>query len=636
MARLSTRALLLALLLAVVSACKEDTGVRVKSFTFKGNKAVTTAQLKRVLATASSSKLPWGPKRYFSREQFEADLKRIVAFYTDRGYPDARVSAFDVQLSEKQDAVDITINISEGDPLTVERILMEGFEALPPDHRNALDSRLPLKVGAPLDRALLQASREAALDELRDHGHPYASVKLSESAGSSERQHVITFSAEAGPIAHVGEIEISGNATVSQNVVRRQLTFKPGDLFRQSRLQESQRKLYGLELFQFANIEPVGLEAQSQTVPVRVTVTKSNHKKVNFGVGYGSEEKARAEIDWRHVNAFSGAQTIGVLARYSSLDRGVRLTYKEPYLFSPRWALGVSGQAWQTREPAYDLDTTGGRITVTRQFARGGGPVLGGRPSTTLSFSYANEFDSCTVSPEILADLSQRDEVILIGCDPTQEGEHSGQRSAVSFDASRNTTDNLLDAKRGYVASIHMERAGPWLGGTYDYWELTSEGRTYLKLGNVAVLATQARVAYIRPAGNVETDVPFFKRYFLGGSSNLRGWGRLDVAPLSSGGLPLGGTRSVNAAVELRAPLFANLSGVLFVDAGRVSADPLNGATMDTGWRYDIGPGLRYQTPIGPLRIDFGYQLNPIEGLLVNGEPETRRFRFHFSIGQAF
>jgi outer membrane protein assembly complex protein YaeT len=636
MARVFVRTAFLLVFLTSAAACKEDTGVKVKSFAFKGNKAVSAGQLKTVLATGASSKIPWGTKRYFSREQFEADLKRIVAFYTDRGYPDARVSSFDVKLNEKQDAVDITINISEGEPVTVERIVMEGFEQLPDEHRTTLDTKLPLKVGAPIDRALLQASREAALDELRDHGHPYASVRLSESPGSSDRQQVITFRAEPGPIAHVGDIQISGNATVSEKVVRRQLTFRPGSLFRQSRLQESQRRLYGLELFQFANIEPVGLETKSETVPVRVTVTKSDHKKVNFGFGYGTEEKARAEIDWRHVNAFGGAQTVGIAGRYSSLDRGVRVTYKEPYIFSPRWSLGVNGQMWQTREPAYDLDTTGGRVTLTRQFARGGGPVLGGRPRTTLAFSYANEYDRCSVSPAILADLSQRDEVILIGCDPTRSGEHSGQRSAISVEGSRNTTDNLLDAKRGYLASLHLEQAGKFLGGTYDYWEITSEGRTYFKIANAAVLAVQARAGYIRPSGDPETDVPFFKRYFLGGASNLRGWGRLDVSPLSLGGLPIGGTRFVNTSVELRAPIWSNLSGVVFLDAGRVSTSRVGDLQTNTGWRYDVGPGLRYQTPIGPIRADLGYQLTPIEGLLVNGKKETRHFRFHFSIGQAF
>ena len=639
MGRSFLRVTVCAVLLVAAAACKEDTGVQVKSFSFKGNKAVKTGQLKAVLATAASSKIPWGPKRYFSREQFEADLKRIVAFYTDRGYPDARVTSFDAPLTEKQDAVNVTINIEEGTPVTVEQIVMEGFELLPDEHRHTLDSHLPIKVGSPLDRALVQASREAALDELRDHGHPYASVRVSERAGANARQRVLTFHAEPGPIAHVGEIEVSGTATVSENVVRRQLTFKPGDVFRRSRLQESQRKLYGLELFEFANIEPVNVESKPATVPVRVTVTKSDHKKVNFGVGYGSEEKARTQLDWRHVNLFGGAQTLGVLGRYSSLDRGFRLSYKEPYFFSPRWSAGVNGQFWQTREPQYDLDTTGGRVTVTRQFARGGGPVLGGRPSMALAFTYANEHEHQTLSEELLADETMRDEIIALGMDPNK-GEASGQRSAISFDASRNTTDNLLDAKRGYLATVHLERAGGFLGGSYAYTEVTAEGRSYIKLGDVALIAAQVRAGNIRPHGVPDERVPFFKRYFLGGSTNLRGWGRFEVAPLSGDGLPNGGTQFATGSVELRAPLFGQLSGVLFVDAGAVWGDPLAPPEVsnDTGWRYDIGPGLRYQTPIGPIRLDVGYQLNPIDALRVDGKPasEQRRFRFHFSIGQAF
>ena len=636
MARSSIRAAIVLVLLTGVVACKEDTGVRVSSFTFKGNKAVKTGQLKSVLATAASSKLPWGPKRYFSREQFEADLKRIVAFYTDRGYPDARVTSFDATLNEKQDAVAITINISEGEPITVERIDLTGFDPLPEDHRRTLDTKMPLKVGAPFDRALLQASREAALDELRDHGHPYASVRVAESPGSAERTRVVLLRADAGPIAEVGEISVSGNTAVSENVVRRQLTFKPGELFRQSRLQESQRRLYGLELFQFANIEPVGVEAKPVIVPVRVTVTKSNHKKVNFGVGYGTEEKARTEIDWRHVNAFGGAQTVGVLARYSGLDRGVRVNYKEPYIFSPRWSLGVSGQMWQAREPAYDLDTTGGRVTFTRQFARGGGAMLATRPTMAFSVTYANEWESYTVDEDILNDVSLRDELIALGLDPTARGEKSGQRGAVSLDFSRNSTDNLLDAKRGYLASVHLEQAAPWLGGTFDYREVTAEGRLYRKLGNLAVLAGQARFGNITATGDPTTRVPFYKRYFLGGSTNLRGWGRFEVAPLSEGGLPIGGTRYANASLEIRAPIWGNLSGVAFLDAGTVWADPDRQIGDHIGWRYDVGPGLRYKTPIGPLRIDIGYQLNPIPGLFEATGEKQRRYRFHFSLGQAF
>src|SRR6476620_7848402 len=195
------RAILFCVIAAAVTSCKEEGGIKVSSFTFKGTKAVTANQLKSVLATSASSKIPWGEKHYFSREQFEADLKRITAFYKDRGFPDARVTSFDAKLNDAQTSVSITVSIDEGQPVTVERIDFAGFDPLPQQHRQTLEAQLPLKVGQPLDRALLQASREAALDELKDHGYPYASVRISEAAGSNERERVVSLAADAGPLA---------------------------------------------------------------------------------------------------------------------------------------------------------------------------------------------------------------------------------------------------------------------------------------------------------------------------------------------------------------------------------------------------------------------------------------------------
>jgi len=631
--RLALSALLLCVLAAATTACKEESGVKVSSFRFTGTKAVTPAQLKAVLATSASSKIPWGQKHYFSRDQFQADLKRIVAFYKDRGYPDARVKSFDAKLNDTQTSVDITVNIEEGEPVRVERVNFSGFDPLPDQHRKALEGGLPLKVGQPLDRALLQASREAALDELKDHGYPYASVRIEESPGSSDRQHVVSLTADPGPLAHFGPIEISGNAAVADNIVRRQLTYRRGQLFRQSALQESQRKLYGPELFDFANVEPLRIEEKPIEVPTRVTVTEGKHQKVNFGVGYGTEEKGRVQVDWRHVNFLGGARTAGVLARYSGLDRGVRLNFKEPYFFGPRNDIALSAQSWHSDEPAFKLDTNGGRATVSRRFRSGGGPVLGSRPTTTLSLTYANEHESYTISQAALDDPTFRDELIALGLDP-RTGAGRGTRSAISLDGGRNTTNNLLDAKQGYVASIHLEQAGRWLAGSYDYYELTSELRLYRSLTRRIVAAGQARIGSIDALGDPETKVPFFKRYFLGGATNLRGWGRYEVSPLSGQGLPIGGHSFLNFSTEVRASLWRSLGAVIFLDGGNVWANRWSFDVNDM--RYDVGPGLRYQTPIGPLRADLGYQLNPIPGLVVNGQPEARRFRFHFSIGQAF
>ncbi len=190
----------------------------------------------------------------------------------------------------------------------------------------------------------------------------------------------------------------------------------------------------------------------------------------------------------------------------------------------------------------------------------------------------------------------------------------------------------MLDAHRGYQIAFHTEQAGRIVPGTFNYYAASADGRHYLPLGDNLVVATRAQIGSINAVGAESTNVPFSKKYFLGGSTSVRGWDRFEISPLSSG-LPIGGDSMLALSAELRASLRGNLGGVVFIDAGNVWADPFDFDLTDL--RYAVGPGLRYRTPIGPVRFDFGWQLNPIPGLLVNGKP-SRPWRMHFSIGQAF
>jgi outer membrane translocation and assembly module TamA len=147
------------------------------------------------------------------------------------------------------------------------------------------------------------------------------------------------------------------------------------------------------------------------------------------------------------------------------------------------------------------------------------------------------------------------------------------------------------------------------------------------------VWANRVQIGTIDPLAG-EAGVPFFKRYFLGGATSIRGWGRFEVSPLSGFGLPIGGFSMLQGSSEVRLPLAGKLGGAAFLDYGNVGAE--SGKFTGQGLRYAIGPGLRYLTPVGPARIDFGYQLNRIPNLRVNGVPEARQWRVHFSIGQAF
>jgi outer membrane protein insertion porin family/translocation and assembly module TamA len=623
---------LLVALAAAGAGCRQEEGIEVKRLEFIGVEAVEEKLLEDALATEASSALPWGSRRYFNRSQFETDLKRIVAFYRDRGFPDARVAGFDLTLSEDQTAISIAITIVEGEPVVVEAIEFAGFDAIPPDHLDRLREGLPLAPGRPRDRQLAQTIKESAIDELKDHGYPYAEVEVAEREGAAPRARVLTYTATPGSIAYFGPIEIVGNASVDDEVIRRQLTYEPGDLFRLSHIQQSQRRLYSLELFEFATIQPIEREQRTAEVPTRVTVAEGKHQRVEIGGGYGTEEKLRGDVNWRHVNFFGGARTAGVQGKWSSLDRGVRVNFAEPYFVSRQYSLNLTGQQWFADEPAYELLTRGARATVTRQLTRGG--VIGREPGavTKASLSYAHQFEDYTISNEALEDVSFRETLIALGLDP-RTGTGGGQLTALDFDLHHSTAPNTLDPRSGYVASLHLEQAGRWLPGDFDYLETTIEGRHYLPIGP-AVFATRAKLGAIAGAEPIAAHVPFFKRYFLGGSSSLRGWGRFQVAPLSGTGLPLGGHSMVDASAELRLPIRGKLGAVVFLDAGNVWDESWQFDLADL--RYDIGPGLRYYTPIGPIRFDVAWQLTPIDGLLVGGKPQTRRWRMHFSIGQAF
>src|SRR5574341_499194 len=242
------------LLLAIAGGCREDGEVQIASLDFNGVEQVDSSVLKTALQTKEGSWLPWGRKRYFDRRAFDADLKRIEAFYRDRGFPDARVTSFDVALNDTQDKVSITVNIAEGEPVRVSAVDFTGFEVLSARDIERLRDTMLLRVGLPLDVQLARAARERALNELRDNGYPYADVTLNEE-DAGPRQKRVVFHAVPGTLARFGPVEVDGERSVNEDVIRRQLTFKTGETFSRREMRESQRKLYGLELFEFVNVE---------------------------------------------------------------------------------------------------------------------------------------------------------------------------------------------------------------------------------------------------------------------------------------------------------------------------------------------------------------------------------------------
>lgn len=309
----------------------------------------------------------------------------------------------------------------------------------------------------------------------------------------------------------------------------------------------------------------------------------------------------------------------------TSLDRGIRLDFNQPYFFSSHFSLAGEAQQWYTYTPAYRSVVTGAKATVTHRI----------RQQSSWAVSITSERDNSSVSQSALSDPSLYSSLIALGLNPLT-GEQNGTLNALGFDIQQSTADNVLNAHRGYQVAFHTEEAGRIVPGTFNYFALSADGRHYQRLGrgDRFVLASRLQLGNIKPFGNEEDNIPFSKRYFLGGATSIRGWGRYEISPLSESGQPVGGDAMLAWSEEIRMTIRGNLGAVIFMDAGNVWAESFGYKLNDL--RYAVGPGLRYATPVGPIRVDFGYQLNPIPNLVVDGTPNFRRWRIHFSIGQAF
>ncbi len=620
---------LAAVALSLAASCKATSGVEVKSFDLIGVHAFKSKDILNVLATHASSWVPLSPKQYFSRPDFEADLKRIQAFYIDHGYPNVKVTDTKVTLSPTQDAVSLTVTIDEGAPTIVDDVRYSGFDVLPAAARAPLDA-MPLKPGSVRDHEAVKSTRDMATRMFNNNGYPQAYIDAAERPVAGTPNHIIViFRADPGPLMTFGEATVDGLSSVSESVVRREFAFKTGATFRQSELIRTQHRLARLSVFSVASVTPRTEEAVNDQVPIRVTVSEGKPRQLKMGLGYGSEEHARATVDWRHANFLGGARTFEVEGKGSSIDRGVKVNVVEPYIFAPGFELAITGTVWDTHQLTYDSRTYGGRATLSyRHETRLGS----GRPIVRYGFhsAYVHEYLSYGVQPDALADQSNRGTLIAMGLNPTT-GRGVGTLAALDFDVDRDVVDNTTDPHRGLGLTAHYEHAAPWLHGTYRFDEVGLDVRGYLPVGST-VVAGRAHLGSI-VAGPPAT-VPFSKLYFLGGALSERGWGRFEISPLDQDGNPIGGRTFAESSVEWRVPVTLKASIVGFLDAGDVTFGSWQFRGMTP--RADIGAGVRYNTPIGLVRVDYGHQLNPILGLLVNGSPETRRWRIHFSIGQAF
>ena len=203
-----------------------------------------------------------------------------------------------------------------------------------------------------------------------------------------------------------------------------------------------------------------------------------------------------------------------------------------------------------------------------------------------------------------------------------EQYEARGILASVTGLVERNTTTNLLDPQDGSVLAVQAEQAG----GDFSLWRLTAEAKRYWPVLGRRVLAARLRVGVADSYGG-SGDVPLFRRFYAGGINSTRGYDRWKLGPLSTLDDPVGGRTLLEGSVELRTPIWGKFGGVVFVDVGEVRRQPFTLSASDL--QFGAGVGVRYQTLIGPLRLDVGIPFPDAP----RGEPS---WQIHFSIGQAF
>jgi outer membrane protein assembly complex protein YaeT len=585
----------------------------VKEFEIHGNQAFDDSTIQRFLYTSKGGFWPWSDDPLLSKTEFLKDLERIHVLYQRRGFFGAELISYEVRPSG--DGVSASMTISEGEPTRVDTLGIEGLEPLDGAAlREEMRERIPLKQGAVFDEQDLFASRDLLENEFKNRGYAYAHVLLEYRIDKEARTATVTYSVDAGDKYYFGEIGIEGYDPDDLDLVRGQLEFVTGDLYDRQDILDSQRNLYELGLFRRVLIEPQLASVRADTVGVLVSLALAPTHAVRIGIGYGTEDLIRVRSSWLSRNMFGQARQLEVRGEYSKLDREAAVTYRQPKFFVPEANFLASAFLRFEIEPNYTVERVGATV---RSGYRVGRRWQGWVGLTSERDDYS-EFDEGALIPEL-------------GREFINPSRLTYAEAGISFD----NTDSLFQPSRGSTVKLAHQVGVPGLNGDYAYLKTALLLTHYIEIREGWVLAGKLLPGVIFGYGGEKDRVPLFQRLFAGGANSVRGYERRQLGPKDdpeSFGQdrdpePVGGRGLLEASVEIRFPIRDNLGGAAFVDAGNVWSDPDQISLGEV--KYTPGAGIRYRTPVGPIRLDVARRMS-------SDEPFLPKWVFHISIGSAF
>ncbi len=607
----------------VVFVIDEGKKVKVTSITFLGIKALKEEDLENVMRTKEGGWFSFlTGSGQFKREALDQDLAILRQYYLHFGYVDIKVYPAAVTLGADKTSIAITIPVEEGDQYRMRKVDAEEAEpALDADGNpqphytpEELKASLSLQPGQPFDIALMQQDTEALKTLYQDLGYANATVSNASYRDTEKREIEFTYRVQPGLKTRIGRISFAGNETTRDKVMRRVMTIAEGDYFSATELKNSRRQIMRQGFFDKCDIttDPGSDEGH---VDLTVTVKERQTGTFQVGAGFSSLENFIFTAQISKQNFLGHGQTVSIQATLSSIRSLYQLSFFDPYFLDTQWQLSVDLFNFQQDFDDFAKTEFGGTMGWGYRFTE----------DFTLTASYTLKNVDVTLGGIRSA---SRAEIF----DLQQGGLTSALKGTMSYD----TRDDRQFAKSGTFTTASVEIGHPYLGSDIEFIKYLARSRWYFNPWWEFVLKLNGTVGYVM---NPDGEIPIFERFFVGGIFDVRGFQRNSLGPSinvprssdpSTSLVPftIGGNKELIFNVELEFPIVEqiNLKGVLFFDAGNAFGEDENMAFESL--RTSVGLGIRWWSPVGPLRFEWGFPLAPKPG----EEPVV----FEFTIGNSF
>ncbi|WP_235840332.1 outer membrane protein assembly factor BamA [Citrifermentans pelophilum] len=605
--------------LNVIFRVKEGDKVLIKSIRFEGNHAFKAKKLKKAMETSEKWMFSWltGAGTY-KEETLKNDMALLTELYMNDGYINVKIGEPKVELTPDRKALMVTIGITEGEQYRIGKLDFKG-DLL--EHRDVLFGKLKEKSGEIFSRSNLRADIFTLTDFYADKGYAFANVAPITNLNREQRIIDISFDLEKGEKVNIDRINISGNTKTRDKVVRRELRLAEGELYSSTALKRSKQNLMNTGFFEEANLVTAKGSA-SNKLDLNVDVKEKPTGTFSIGAGYSSLDGIIGQGSVQQANFLGLGLKMTAAASFGSKSQTYNLGLTDPYFNDTKWTLGGDLYRNERQYLDYTRRATGGDIKAGYPF------------SDTLSTFWLYKYEQKEIfdeSPELLNNIANGAIVAP---------EKTSTTSAIVGSLTSNTTDYRLDPSTGMMNTISMEVAG--FGGTNRYVKTITEHTLFHPL-LFGVGSLRGTLGYVQGFGGKE--IPIDEMFYLGGINSLRGYRSRTVSPNKTTPVPqldatggfagmtesrvyLGGEMEAVANAEFTFPLLkeAGLKAVVFFDAGN-AANSLNDTFGNILTSY--GGGIRWFSPIGPLRLEYGIPINPRQGIDSGG-------RLEFSIGSIF